>query len=152
MGGLPPIEGWSRRAALPTVLPVPGGEDGDRRAFRRRLGVTLGRVRRRLTNLTQQDVADHLGVDVETVGRYERGEREPKAFELHRLAIKYDVPGEWFMFPTDSVTELDARIAARRDELAVEAAALARERLAEEVEASQDAASRRASRRSRRPA
>jgi transcriptional regulator with XRE-family HTH domain len=114
MTGPPPNVGWSDRAPMPTV-PVVAGEDAERRAFRRRLGVTLSRVRTRLTSYTQETIAQELGVDVETVGRWERGDREPKTFELHRLAVKYDAPGEWFLFPTDSMTELDLRIESRRD-------------------------------------
>jgi len=90
--------------------------DAARAAFRRALGVTLSRVRRELTGYSQERIATALGVNVETVGRWERGDREPKTFELHRLAVKYDAPGDWFMFPTDSLSELDRRIGRRRIE------------------------------------
>lgn len=143
---------WSRRLGLATVLPV-AGEDAERRAFRRRLGVTLARVRSQLTKYTQESIAKELGVDVETVGRWERGDREPKSFELHRLAVAYDVPGDWFLFPTDSMTELDLRIQTARDvELAAGAVALAHEDLDREQEEHRGAAKRPAARRDKRPA
>lgn len=129
------------------------GEDAERRAFRRRLGFTLSRVRTKLTKYTQETIAQAIGVDVETVGRWERGDREPKTFELHRLAVLYDVPGDWFLFPTDSVTELDARIEDQRAvSLAAGAVASSRQDLEREAAELRDAAARRASKRDRRPA
>lgn len=151
--GVLPNERWSGPSAVSTVGRVAGGEDAERRSFRRRLGVTLARVRQRLTTMKQSDVAELLGVDVETVGRWERGEREPKAFELHRLAEKYAVPGDWFLFPTDSVTELDLRIeTARASATAAAAAALAHEDLAAEEARHRATEAREAARRHRRPA
>lgn len=83
------------------------------RAFRRRLGVTIGRVRKRLTEYTQETIAEALGVDTETVGRWERGQREPTAYKLALMAEKYRLPDEvaaWFLYPTDSISEIDERI------------------------------------------
>lgn len=139
---------------VPTVSGVSKGEDAERRAFRRRLGITLSRVRTKLTGYaSQQAIADELGVDVETVGRWERGDREPKTFDLHRLAMKYDVPGDWLLFPTDSVTELDDRIRALADQRLVSAAAAAAHASLEVVEEElPSAATQRAGRRERRPA
>jgi len=85
-------------------------KEEERAAFRRRLGVTLARVRTRLTSYSQESIAEVLGVDSETVGRWERGIREPKVYDLAQLSEKYNAPAEWLLFPTDSVTELDRRI------------------------------------------
>ena len=124
-----PNVAWSCRGRLSRLRTVDGrwdsDSDADRAAFRRALGVTLSRVRRELTTYSQDRIAQELGVNVETVGRWERGEREPKTFELHRLAVKYDAPGEWFMFPTDSLSELDRRIERLRIERLARAAGAA---------------------------
>jgi transcriptional regulator with XRE-family HTH domain len=104
-----------------TVFDVPGDEEA-RRAYRRRLGVNLERIRTTLTRYTQETIADELGVDTETYARWERGSREPKAYDLHRIADVYGVPPEWLVEPTDSLTEIDRRLAALR-QVAAEAAA-----------------------------
>lgn len=119
----PPIRpnvGWYPRWAVDTFVDVPSDEE-ERRAYRRRLGANLGRIRSQLTDFTQETIADALGMDAETYGRWERGTREPKAFDLHRLADKFGVPADWLLDPTDSFTELDRRIAQLR-RAAVEAA------------------------------
>jgi transcriptional regulator with XRE-family HTH domain len=126
------IPSWSFRHGLPTIGQVE--DQGPERAraqaaYRRRLGVTLRRIRERLTPYSQESIAEVLGVDKETVGRWERGEREPKAWQLGMLAERYALPDEaiaWLLYPTDSITELDDRIEGLRTEhlrrAAVEAA------------------------------
>lgn len=108
-----PNVGWSGRWAVDTVADVPSDEQ-ERLAYRRRLGANLARIRSQLTPYTQETIADELGMDAETYGRWERGTREPKAYDLHRLADKFGVPGEWLIEPTDSFSELDRRIAMLR--------------------------------------
>ena len=103
-------------------------EVADRDDFQRSLGRTLYRVRRRLTKYRSQDsIAEALGVDGDTIGRWERGEQEPRAFELAMLCDRYEVPADWLLNPTDSGRELETRIEIlRRDRLvraALEAAA-----------------------------
>lgn len=102
---------WSDISAARTV-PAVEQEDhsAERAAFRRRLGTNIARIRSTLTEYTQASIAEELGVDTETVGRWERGDREPKVYDLARLARAYDVPADWLLEPTDSITELDARI------------------------------------------
>src|SRR5690349_25029567 len=82
--GLRPKSGFSRVSYLTTVPPV-AGTDGDRSTFRRRLGLSLAAFRRAAGYGQQQQGADELGVNVETLGRWERGTKEPKAYELHRM-------------------------------------------------------------------
>lgn len=121
--GLPPSRLWSGNRVAATVRTVPATDD-DRAAFRRRLGSALGRARSRLTKYTQAQIAAELSVDRDTVGRWERGEREPKAFELHWLAQLYGVDAGLFLNPPDSITELELRVASLR-RAAQEAAAVA---------------------------
>jgi len=106
---------WSGRASARSVRVVPA-TDGDRGAYRRRLGATLKRARSKLTDYTQADIASELDVDKDTVGRWERGDREPKAFDLHWMASLYGVDGDLFLNPPDSITELEVRIARLRRE------------------------------------
>lgn len=108
-----PNMGWSGRWAVDTVTDVEAEEEA-RRAYRRRLGGNLERVRKQLTDYTQESLADALGVDIETYARWERGSREPRAYDLAQLAEKLGVPAEWLLDPTDSFTELDQRIAQLR--------------------------------------
>ncbi len=56
---------WSRPIAGFTVEYVPSEEE-ERLAFRSRLGTSLARMRRQLTNYSQQEVADAVGIDIET--------------------------------------------------------------------------------------
>lgn len=119
---------WSRPRAVPTVYLVTGS-DADYAAFKRRLGVVLSLSRRRLSSYTQQTIADELGIDKETIGRWERGEREPKSYQLHRMATLYCAPSEppWdlFLSPPDSLTEVDLRVAQLRAAAAAAAQAAA---------------------------
>jgi transcriptional regulator with XRE-family HTH domain len=50
-----------------------------------RLGRNLA-VRRKALGLTQADVAERLGVDTETLSRFERGKHVPSLLTLERLA------------------------------------------------------------------
>lgn len=114
---------WRRHARVSTVRRVPPTDD-QRAAFRQRLGFVLAESRQALTKYTQQEVAAELSVDRDTVGRWERGEREPKSFDLHWLADLYGVDGDLFLNPPDSITELHVRIARIR-RVALEAGASA---------------------------
>lgn len=134
------MRSWSRLSGVPTIGRVEtNGPERARAqaAYRRRLGVTLRRIRERLTPFSQESIAEQIGVVTETVGRWERGEREPRAWELQMLAERYELDDSvipWLLFPTDSISELDDRIeqirAARLRRVAAEAA---RDQVAEEV-------------------
>lgn len=101
---------WQHARRTSSVGAVPP-TDEQRVAFRQRLGLALGTSRQELTPYTQQDVANELSVDRDTVGRWERGEREPKSFDLHWMAEFYGVDGDLFLNPPDSITELHVRVA-----------------------------------------
>lgn len=124
---MPPKGMWQRRRGVSSVRAVPP-TDEQRSAFRQRLGLALGTTRQQLTSYTQQAIADELSVDRDTVGRWERGEREPKSFDLHWMADLYGVDGDLFLNPPDSITELHVRLARiRRAALEAGAAAAAAE-------------------------
>ena len=94
----------------------------EREAFRVALGRTLGRVRKKLTEYSQVTIAEALDVDPDTVGRWERGERDIRVYDLARIWERYQVPADWFLDPTDSVKELDARIRHERQTRAAQEA------------------------------
>lgn len=51
--------------------------------------------------LTQKDVADFLGIDRSTYGKYETGDSEPNFETLQKLAKLFDVSIEYLMGATD---------------------------------------------------
>lgn len=116
--GLPQQRRWSSIRSASNVPTVPAKQVRERVAFRRRLGLALARSRVKLTDHTQATIAELLAVDTETVGRWERGEREPKVTQLAVMVEEYGAPGDWFLRPTDSITQLDARIARLQREIA----------------------------------
>lgn len=119
MVGARPNAGFTGIGALVTFPPV-AGSDGERTVYRRRLGQNIAAFRTAFGE-KQQELADYLGLEVETVGRWERGSREPKAYELHRIAERYGLDADWLLNPTDSLSERDARAASLR-RVAAEAA------------------------------
>jgi transcriptional regulator with XRE-family HTH domain len=60
-----------------------------------KLGVTLGRnisEKRKEIGWTQADLAEQIGVDTETISRFERGSNMPSLLRLERLAAALDMP------------------------------------------------------------
>lgn len=104
---------WYGRAAVLTVLPVPGTES-DEDAYLNKLGRTVQRIRKRLLEINQAELGERVGVDLNTISRWENGKTSLSAYDLTRLWKGLKVPAEWLMDPTDSMTELDRRIAALR--------------------------------------
>jgi transcriptional regulator with XRE-family HTH domain len=110
--------GWSGRIAVGTVLPVPGSAE-DENAYLRRLGRTIECLRK-AREWTQEQFAERLGRDKNTVSRWENGKTSISAYDLVLLAntlgasVDESLPPEWLMEPTDSVTELDVRTAQLR--------------------------------------
>lgn len=58
------------------------------------LGVRLKRARE-VKGLTQQEVANKLGVSNGTISGYERGYRDPDTDTLNKMADLYDVSLDW---------------------------------------------------------
>ena len=50
---------------------------------------------------TQQEAADLFGVNVATIGKWERGEIELKYIQLCGMAYVYKVPVECIILPTE---------------------------------------------------
>lgn len=100
---------WSGENAPSNVVPMPG-TSAARAVFRKQLGYTLARCRE-LKGLTQEAAASELRVNTQTLSRWETGTHECKPYDLHRLAKLYDAPPEWLIYPSDSLTEWEIRIA-----------------------------------------
>lgn len=119
------------------------------RVYAERLGNVLMQLRA-ATGETRQEVADRIGVPIDTLGKWERGDNAPKGYDLGRLFRGYEEWGalwQWFFEPPQAVnvdpvrTRLDAlaqsgaiasdeaaaRVAARRRR-AVEKRAASRDR------------------------
>jgi transcriptional regulator with XRE-family HTH domain len=62
-------------------------------AFAKRIGQALARARLD-AELTQEQVSEALGVNTETISRFERGHTAPPLFRLFELASLYEVPPE----------------------------------------------------------
>ncbi len=103
---------WSGREWAATVFFMPG-TDGHRLAYKRRLGFTLAKLRI-ARGLTQEGFADTMGTNKDTISRWENGKTEPRAYDLMQLRDKLQVPGDWLLNPTDSITEMEARLAELR--------------------------------------
>lgn len=102
---------WSGGYARPTVMPV-AGSDADRAAYRKRLGYTLAKCRE-VAGLTQEAAAPRLGVNVQTLSRWETGAHECKAYDLAQMWRLYGAPSEWLLDPSDSITEWEVRLGQR---------------------------------------
>lgn len=121
LGGGSPYFGWSWPVQQPT-LPSVMQEPDERVAFRERLGVNLYRYRK-AARMTQQDIADVLGLNVGTIGRWEAGQGAPDVWELSVMIERYRVPCAWLLDPTGDVNVLRRRSEQLR--LAAQAAAQA---------------------------
>lgn len=63
------------------------------KVFLKRIGDALAHARLE-RRMTQEEVSEKLGVNPETIGRFERGHTAPPLFRLFELATLYGVPPE----------------------------------------------------------
>lgn len=59
-------------------------------------------ILRKENNLTQQDLAEKLGVSNKSISKYERGEREPDFNTLKKLSNIFNVSIDYILGVTDS--------------------------------------------------
>ncbi|MFT3960437.1 helix-turn-helix domain-containing protein [Propionivibrio sp.] len=86
----------------------------------RRLGKEIG-SRRKALGWTQDALAERVGVDAETISRFERGAHLPSLPTLERLAIALHVEiGELFSKNTAAKTDEAITLSAWMDELLTE--------------------------------
>lgn len=68
------------------------------------LGERLKNLREAIPGLTQEKVADVIGVSRSSLNMYERGERDPDTATLSALARFYRVSADYLLGHTDSLT------------------------------------------------
>lgn len=140
---------WPTRLGSPSLadMPKPRNED---RAFALRLGPVLVKLRER-AGWTREEASGELGIPVTTLGKWERGEHAPKAYDLGRLFAGYQGWGAdplWFLDPPGEVRVDPVRD--RLDELEAAGAIAADEREARVAKRRQQNAAKRVAAR-RRP-
>lgn len=144
-----PERRWRTVQAGPSVANVPTRQqDQD---FARRLGPMLVNLRA-AAGWTREEAEEALGIPASTLGKWERGQHPPKAYDLSVLYLGYTKAGvpadpKWFLDPP-SVVRVDP-VRERLDELRAQAAAAAADAAAEPRRPSADG---RAARRGTRPA
>lgn len=102
---------------IPDAFSVPAVAEDD---YLRRLGAVIQASRKAL-GWSQAELGDKVGRDANSISRWERGATSLSAYDLVRLWEVLGVDAEWLLSPTDSITELDRRVAHLR-RLAVAAA------------------------------
>lgn len=85
------------------------------RTWRARMGKALAAARRG-AGLTQEDAAEKLGVDKQTISRWETGTNSLKGYDLARLAQLYRMPSKWIVSPPDSIDALRRYELRRKEE------------------------------------
>lgn len=53
-------------------------------------------------NLSQEDIASKLGIDVSSVNRYEKNKREPEYATLLKIAAFFNVSADYLLGATDN--------------------------------------------------
>lgn len=114
---------WSDLHAVSNMGAVKGGGPV-RDAFKRRLALTL-REARRQSGLIQEAVAAEMGIDNDTVSRWETGNREIRVYDLSRLASLYRVAGDLFLNPPDRIDDVPGAVRRARSLRAAQEAAAA---------------------------
>ncbi|MFD5114774.1 MULTISPECIES: helix-turn-helix domain-containing protein [unclassified Streptomyces] len=71
--------------------------------------------RRKSAGFTQETLAEHLGVERSTVGRWESAETEPQAWLRPKLACAFKISGDELQAALDDVTVIQARPRDRMD-------------------------------------
>lgn len=100
---------WSRHmVALPIVDHVKEGSGED--AYLMRLGASIRLIRKRFLRLSQDGLGQRVGRDKNTISRWENGRTALSAFDLVQLWRALDVPCDWVLDPTDSISDLEARV------------------------------------------
>lgn len=116
VAALPSGMRWSEFYGAYTMPPVVKKDAVARDAFKRRLAETLKEARRQ-ANVTQEDVAGSMGIDNDTISRWEGAgrkseagkgarDREIRAYDLAQLADIYAVSGDLFLRPPERIDEI----------------------------------------------
>jgi len=107
---LTPLLGWSGRPTAPTVGGMAEGTEEDRE-FALRVGALIA-GQRLAQDLSQEDLAERIGVSVSTLGRWERGVNAPKTYQAGRVIRALGIDPMLFLDPPDVRSDMDRAIAA----------------------------------------
>lgn len=69
---------------------------------------------RQAKNMTQKQVAEHIGINTQTYATYERGRNEPPAEIIIRLSYLYDIPTD-LILQKDNITKEKSAIMKQLD-------------------------------------
>lgn len=109
VAALPAGMRWSDLIAVSTMEPVRRKDARERDAFKRRLALTLKEARKQ-AGLIQEDVAELMGIDNDTVSRWETAGREIRVYDLARLVDRYQVMGDLFLNPPERIGEIEGAV------------------------------------------
>ncbi|HLY14268.1 MAG TPA: helix-turn-helix transcriptional regulator, partial [Candidatus Limnocylindrales bacterium] len=82
-------------------------------AYKRRSSIAL-KTARELSGYTQEDAAAELGIDNDTMSRWESGKRHIGAFELSIVAELYGATAAALLYPSNEISEIDDQLASVR--------------------------------------
>lgn len=88
---------------MSTLLITETGMMSENEERRRLVGRRIRQARDRLA-LSQTQLGELLGFERRVISRWERGEREPRARNLRRLARALEQPEAWFFTDDGEVT------------------------------------------------
>lgn len=100
---------WSELIAVSNMEPVRRKDARERDAFKLRLGYALKEARKQ-AGLIQEDVAEFMGIDNDTVSRWETAGREIRVYDLARLVDRYQVMGDLFLHPPERITDVEGAV------------------------------------------
>ena len=69
--------------------------------FRRAIGKRL-RCARAALDMTQDEMAAHLGIARQTLGSYEKGHSEPLSGLLHKMCVDFNLDANWLLVGDDT--------------------------------------------------
>lgn len=107
---LTPLLGWSRRLPAPTVAPMVEGTE-EEREFALRVGALIA-GQRLAQDMSQEQLAERIGISVSTLGRWERGVNAPKTYQAGRVISALGIDPMLFLDPPDVRSDMDRAIAA----------------------------------------
>jgi transcriptional regulator with XRE-family HTH domain len=91
---------WPLRVVAPTVLAMAEGESSEDAEYRRRVGNVLAKMRH-AADLTQLEAGEAIGVDMQTISRWENGHRAVRVTDLAKMVRLYQPPAEGLMYLFD---------------------------------------------------
>jgi transcriptional regulator with XRE-family HTH domain len=86
------LAAWSAKARVHTLVSVPNPTD-DEADYRRRLGRVIVRLRE-ASGMSQAKLAELVNRSEAALSRWETGKATPSAYDIRRIAVAVELPGE----------------------------------------------------------